>query len=258
MKDDPAENNALHIFSRPFKVRYSETGCNGLIKPLKVFDYCQDAAMEHAEKLGVSSVDLKARDLAWFVIHYQARFFSLPRWNQSLVLKTWRYPQRGLYEIRCYELRDAADSLCMEGRSALVIIDTRRKRPVRLKQALPPEQLTAVPDEGARFTDLPAVTHPQFEQLFSIRKQDLDFNGHVNNSVFIGWALENMPFGGGEALMPGEVEVNYLSDIEFGRTVKAQGQCTTSEPYPAFLYRIVDTRDNRETTRMRIAWKPLR
>ena len=255
MKDDPAENNALHIFSRPFKVRYSETGCNGLIKPLKVFDYCQDAAMEHAEKLGVSSVDLKARDLAWFVIHYQARFFSLPRWNQSLVLKTWRYPQRGLYEIRCYELRDAADSLCMEGRSALVIIDTRRKRPVRLRHALPAEQLTAVPDEGDTFADLPAVTHPEFEQLFSIRKQDLDFNGHVNNTVFIGWALENMP--GSESLMPSEVEVNYLSDIEFGRTVMAQGQSLAHETGPAFLYRIADTRDNRETTRMRIAWKPL-
>jgi len=257
MNDAQAITSSLDPYTRPFRVRYSETGCDGLIKPLKIFDYCQDAAMEHAEKLGVSSVHLKARDLAWFIIHYQVRFLALPRWNQSLLLKTWRYPQRGLYEIRCYDLRDQEDRLFMQGRSALVIIDTQRKRPVRLKQALPPEQLIADASETVTFTDLPAIDKPEFEQLFSIRKQDLDFNGHVNNTVFIGWALENMPFGGNEALMPSEVEVNYLSDIEFGRTVKAQGQRLASDPYPAFLYRIADNQDNRETTRMRIVWKPM-
>ncbi|HQP30474.1 MAG TPA: thioesterase [Deltaproteobacteria bacterium] len=255
MTETPARKDDSNIYRRPFHVRYSETGSNGFIKPVKVFDYCQDAAMEHADKLGVSSVHLKARDLAWFVVRYRVRLFALPRWNQGLILQTWRYPQRGLYEIRCYELRDDEERLLMQGRSALVIIDTRRKRPVRLRHALPAEQLTAVPDEGDTFADLPAVTHPEFEQLFSIRKQDLDFNGHVNNTVFIGWALENMP--GSESLMPSEVEVNYLSDIEFGRTVMAQGQSLAHETGPAFLYRIADTRDNRETTRMRIAWKPL-
>lgn len=257
MSEEPGIKRDLNMYRRPFRVRYSETGCDGFIKPLKIFDYCQDAAMEHAENLGVSSVRLKARDLAWFIVRYKARFFALPRWNQDLVLQTWRYPQRGLYDIRCYELRDDKERLLMQGRSALVIIDTLRKRPVRLKHALPPEQLAAVPDEGDAFAELPAVTHPEFEQRFSIRKQDLDFNGHVNNTVFIGWALENMPASGTSLLMPGEVEVNYLGDIQFGRAVKAQGQSLSSQTGPAFLYRIADSQDDRETTRMRIAWIPL-
>ena len=257
MKEAVVTGEALNVYARPFTVRYSETGSDGLIKPLKVFDYCQDAAMEHAERLGVSGVHLRTRQLAWFIIHYKVRFFSLPCWNQSLLLKTWRYPQRGLYDIRCYELRDDKEQLMMQGRSALVIIDTQRKRPVRLKQALPPEQLIAPPSETVTFAELPPVTCPEFEQRFSIRKQDLDFNGHVNNTVFIGWALENVPSHGSSSLMPCEVDVNYLSDISFGHTIKAQGQRLPSEEHPTFLYRILDDRENRETTRMRIVWKPL-
>lgn len=256
MEDDQIKKVGLDIYTRPFQVRYSETGGDGLVKPVKIFDYCQDAAMEHADLLGVSGEHLRVRHLAWFVVRYRVQFYDLPRWNQSLVLKTWRYPERNLYEIRCYEMWDAKDHLMMQGQSALVIIDTLRKHPVRLKNALPPECLAVGTAQTERFADIPAITQPEFEQPFAIRKQDLDFNGHVNNAVFIGWGLENVPEDGGRRFMPSAIEVNYLSDIRFGQTVKAQVQRLTTEACPAFLYRIVDGQDDHETTRMRIIWKP--
>jgi medium-chain acyl-[acyl-carrier-protein] hydrolase len=247
----------LDIHTRPFLVRYSETDCDCLLKPLKVFDYFQDTAMEHAHHMGVSGIHLRPRNLAWFVVYYQVQFFTLPGWNQNVSLKTWRYPERGLYEIRCYEMRDSQEQLMIQGRSVLVIIDTERKKPVRLKQALPPEQLIITVPSSKSYVEIPVITQPEIEQFFSIRKQDLDFNGHVNNTVFIGWALENVPESAGTRFIPNEVEVNYLSDIKFGQTVKALGQALTGGAYPSYLYQIIDNQDNRETTRMRISWQPI-
>lgn len=260
MKDDRVTTpgmEGMDVYNRPFLVRYSETGCDGLLKPLKVFDYLQDAAMEHAHRMGVSSAQLQARNLAWFVLRYHVRLFGFPRWNETVAVKTWRYPERNLYEIRRYEIRDAQANLFMEGVSSLVIIDTERKKPVRLKHALPPELLRTNVTHTHNFAEIPGVARPEFEQIFPIRKQDLDFNGHVNNTVFIGWALEHVPEGGVQPLLPSEIEVNYLSDIKFGQTVKAQGQILATEAWPAFLYSIVDINDNSEKTRMRIVWKPL-
>lgn len=245
------------IYVRSARVRYSETGCDGLLKPLKVFDLFQDTAMEHADLMGVSSAQLSARNLTWFVVRHHVQFSILPRWNQPVTVKTWRYPQRNLYDIRHYEIHDEEARLLVQARSMLVIIDTLRKQPVRLSRALSPMHLVNNGPQKEDFVDIPAVANPEFEQLFPIRKQDLDFNGHVNNAVFIGWALENLPEVDTQPLLLREIEVTYLSDIMFGQTVKAQGQVLSNDAGPVILYHIVDNQTARVTTRMRIAWSPV-
>lgn len=200
--------NESEIYTRSARVRYSETGCDGLLKPVKVFALFQDTAMEHADLMGVSRAQLYAWNLTWFVVHHHVLFFRLPRWNQTVTVKTWRCPQRKLYDIRHYEIRDEQDHLLVQCRSMLVIIDTLRKQPLRLSRALLPGQLINHGPQKDGFADIPGVTHSAFEQLFPIRKQDLDFNGHVNNAVFIGWALENLPGEGEQPLLPCEIEVN--------------------------------------------------
>ena len=245
----------MDVYAQQFRVRYSETGPNGLLKPVQVFQYFQDAAGEHAYEMGVSGLHLRPRNLAWVILQYQVKFLGYPRWNQTVYLKTWRHAERNLYEIRTYEIRDEQGQLLTEGKSVWVMIDTRRKRPVRLKNNMPPGLMTGAEPAGNSYAEIPALSKPEFEQIYRIRRRDLDFNGHVNNAVFIEWALETGPELVVLHLLPCEIEVNFLGDVGYGDTIKSQAQSLTNDTMPIFLYRISDNLNDHEKTRLRISWK---
>lgn len=250
--------SGIDAYTQQFHVRYSETGSNGLLKPVQIFKYFQDAASEHTHEMGVSGLHLRPRNLAWVILQYKVKFLSYPRWRQSVCLKTWRHTERNLYEIRSYEIRDEQGQLLTEGKSVWVMIDTERKRPVRLKNNIPPGlMIETTPVENSR-VEIPALSKPEFEQIFRVRRRDLDFNEHVNNTVFIEWALETGPESVILHYLPYEVEVNYLGDVGYGDVVKSQAQNLLNAGPPTFLYRITDNQDNRETTRLRISWKQFR
>jgi medium-chain acyl-[acyl-carrier-protein] hydrolase len=247
--------SGMDVYTRQFRVRYSETGSDGLLKPVQVFKYFQDAASEHAYEMGVSGLHLRPRNLAWVILQYRVKFLGYPRWNQTVYLKTWRHAERNLYEIRTYEIRDEQEQLLTEGKSVWVIIDAGRKRPVRLKNNMPPGLMTGAAPVENSCAEIPALSQPEFEQIFCIRRQDLDFNGHVNNTVFIEWALETVPELVVQHLLPCETEVNFLGDVGYGDTVKSQAQRLSNDMLPIFLYRITDNLNGHEKTRLRISWK---
>jgi medium-chain acyl-[acyl-carrier-protein] hydrolase len=250
--------SGMDVYTRQFRVRYSETGSDGLMKPGQVFKYFQDAASEHVYEMGVSGLHLRTKNLAWVVLQYQVKFLGYPRWNQTVYLKTWRHTERNLYEIRTYEIRDEQGRLLTEGKSVWVMIDAGRKRPVRLKNNMPPGLMTGTAPVENSCTEIPALSQPEFEQIFRIRRQDLDFNGHVNNTVFIEWALETGPELVVLHLLPCKIEVNFLGDVGYGDKVKSQAQSLSNDALPIFLYRIMDNLDNHEKTRLRISWKQFR
>jgi medium-chain acyl-[acyl-carrier-protein] hydrolase len=242
-------------YTQQFQVRYSEIGSNGLLKPVQVFKYFQDAASEHTHIMGVSGLHLRPRNLAWVMLQYQVKFLGYPRWRQSVYLRTWRHTERNLYEIRSYEIRDEHEQLLTQGKGVLVLIDTEKKRPVRLKNNLPPGLMTETATVENSRTEIPALSEPEFEQIFRVRRRDLDFNDHANNTVFIEWALETGPESVILHSLPCEIEVNYIGDIGYGEVVKSQAQSLLNSGQPTFLHRITDNQDNRETTRLRIVWK---
>jgi medium-chain acyl-[acyl-carrier-protein] hydrolase len=246
--------SGIDTYTQQFRVRYSEARSDGILKPVQVFKYFQDAAGEHANEMGVSVLHLRPRNLAWVVLQYQVKFLGYPMWNQPVYLKTWRHAERNLYEIRSYEILDEHGQLLIEGKSVWVMIDTGRKRPVRLKNNMPPSLMTGETTVENRYAEIPALSQPEFEQIFRVRRRDLDFNEHVNNTVFIEWALETVPEPVVLHLLPCEIEVNYLGDVGYGDVVKSQAQSLLNIAQPTFLYRITDSQDNRETTRLRISW----
>ena len=68
-----------------------------------------------------------------------------------------------------------------------------RRRPVRLAGVLPDyllEPRRAIADD---FPPLPRAEAPEREVRFKVRRSDLDMNRHVNNAVYVGWALESVP-----------------------------------------------------------------
>ena len=59
------------IYEADYTVRSYEIDTTGRVRPLTLFNYMQDAAGEHAARLGVSVLDLFKRNLTWVLSRYQ-------------------------------------------------------------------------------------------------------------------------------------------------------------------------------------------
>lgn len=242
------------VFTKKFSVRYSETGPDGCLKPVYIFKYFQDAASEHAYQEGISALHLLEWRRAWIMLGYRVAIDRYPRWDETVSLKTWRHPVRNLYELRAFEIVDDNGGLLAQGKSNWVMINFDTRKPVRLDRNMPPELMQNTLPVENDLGRLPGLDRFDSEVTFRVRRRDLDFNNHVNNTVYIEWALETGPEDLIANHRPRIIDVDYLEDVTYGSTIISQAQALSSRPHPSYLHRIRNDADDRELARLKIVW----
>jgi len=187
------------VWTERFPVRSYEVTPGGRVSVLALADYLQEAAGHHAAELGVSMQDLLADGQAWVLAHLRLELDRLPRWGETVVVRTWPSGLDRLFATREFllevETADGADATIARGTSAWLTIDTERRRPLRPLKALrtleTPDRDPALAHDFA--SDLPVPDRTDAEDRFSVRYHDLDVNRHVNNVRYLEWALETLP-----------------------------------------------------------------
>lgn len=244
------------IFTRKLKVRLSEVAPWGLLKVQSIFDWFQDAGCEHAAQLGISAAELLVRNYTWVLLKYQVRVTRYPLWNEEVTLTSWRAPLNDLYDLREFRVTDASGAPLITGNSAWVIMDYTTRKPTRLSRCLNAAQRVGTGGIPDSFERILPVTAPQHTTDFRVRISDLDFNRHVNNSIYIGWALEALPEPFLGRHLPTALEVRFIREISRGRAVLSEAQAEDTEE-TAFLHRISGKDGEGELMRMRTAWQPM-
>ncbi|SCY54838.1 acyl-[acyl-carrier-protein] thioesterase [Desulfoluna spongiiphila] len=244
------------IFTRKLKVRLSEVDPRALLKVQSLFDWFQDGGCEHAAQLGMSAAELLAQNYTWVLLKYQVRILRYPVWNEEVTLTSWRSPLNDLYDLREFRVTDAWGETLITGNSAWVVMDYTTRKPTRLSRCLSAEQRSgggAIPDSFERILPVKAPDHTTD---FRVRISDLDFNRHVNNSIYIGWALEALPESFLGHHLPTRLEVRFIREIARGRAVVSEAQVDETEDN-AFLHRISGKDGEGELMRMRTVWQPM-
>lgn len=241
-------------YEKPFAVRYYELDATGRVQPVTLLNYLQDAADEHATLLGVGVKALHARDLTWVLsrLHLSVARYAGP--GETLLVRTWPSTRGSLFTCREFELLDAAALVVARATTSWVVIDLERRRPVRIAEVLPDYPLDsrrAVDDE---FLSLPPCGACDGERRFTVRRDDLDINRHVNNAVYVGWALEATPAATAESLRPIDVEVGYRAEAFAGETVVARCAGGADGSPGPLRYEIARELDGKELARLVIRW----
>jgi medium-chain acyl-[acyl-carrier-protein] hydrolase len=245
------------IHESRFQVRYAETGVDGRIKPVTLFNYLQDAASDHTALLRVSALDLLPLGLAWVVFRYRLAIHAWPRWHDHITIRTWRCPVKKLYELREYEIRNAEGELMVEAGSMWILTRLDSKKPVRLDRYLPDlldtEHQKKITDD---FIPVPSAVRDGLQRSHTVRLHDLDFNRHVNNSVYAVWAVESAPPEVISSCLPSVIDIDYIDESLYGDRVITYTQNIGKATQPAFLHRQISENTGKEISRIHTIWKP--
>lgn len=249
-------SQAVAVWREAHVVRSSETDAAGRASVQALLGYLLDAADSHARALGVSADDLTAERRTWMLHRLRVVVEVMPRWRDGVHVETWPSSMDGLYAERDFRLRDGGGRLLARATSTWLLIDLRRRRPVRIPKAFRgfalPERERPLPEAPP---ELAPVEAPDYEETFRVGYGDLDLNRHAAFSRYALWAVETLPLELLETNVPAELELRFRAEAVYGDAVVAQTQREESGDGPSFLHRLVRQENGRELALARTRWR---
>lgn len=244
------------VYQKEYVVHTYETDARGLARPVALLNYLQDSAGEHAGRLGLSVVDLFKRGLTWVLSRYHIVIHRYPALGARLEVTTWPSGKRGRFATRDFEVADGAGGPVLSATSSWMVLDLAAKRTVDVGSVVGPGYALERRALDDPFASLPALAESEAEVRFRVEAAHLDWNRHVNNAVYVQWALESVPPDVLLGRRPLELEVSYRAEAVYGEEVLAAVRRVPGEaPGPAFLHRVSNAATGTELARLRTRWE---
>ena len=177
-------------FTDKLQTRYSDYDRYNRLYPESILKLFEAVAEHHMHSIGDSVVK---GDVSWLITDWRLEVERYPEREEELSAATWIRRSEKPYTMDRQFVMTAGDEQ---------VIRAQRKRLVRISDEL----LDAyAPEQEGVFDVKPPRLHEPEECLcelpLTIRRADLDFNDHVHNTHYLGYALEALPdeaYGNGE------------------------------------------------------------
>ena len=151
----------LDIWQETFAVRFGVIDRSDRLTLDAVFQLFQEAAISHAENLGVGREDMARSRQVWILSRMSVLIERRPKYGETLTVRSWPRGGERLFALRDYDIRDASDTPVVRARSGWLIIDMEKRRPLRpqsVMDTLPRnEGLDALPAGAAGLVERPGL-----------------------------------------------------------------------------------------------------
>ncbi|MEX0748069.1 MAG: acyl-ACP thioesterase domain-containing protein [Rhodothermales bacterium] len=238
------------VWSETFRVRSYESDPSGRASIQTICNYLQEAAGNHAGRLGVAVDQLTQKHMTWVLARLRVEMDGYPAWRDEVIVETWPSGHDGLYAMREFVVKGPAGAVARAS-SAWLLIDLERRRPMRIPDFIAnielPDRHRPVSEMPSR---LPEPTRTDTTLQFPVQYADLDVNRHVNNVRFVEWSLEALPAGFLESHSLATLDVHFRAEANLGDSIGVE----VGELAPLDYAHLVRSGD-RELARSRTTWR---
>ena len=222
MLDKDTENKTLEIF---YPIAVGESDKQYYLKPAAMFSYMQDIAAK-----GINHYDprycwdeLYKKGRGWFLTRYRVEFENYPHQVSEIRMVT---ESRGCHRMNAYRDFEAYDAksgqLLMRGGSSWLIVDLADKSILNIHNEYPDFPLYEKQEDDLSLNKIRSFDVPDSEKVFHVRYDDLDINNHVNNTVYITWAMEALDLDFRSSHVLKSVDLNFKHEVGYGEDILSQ------------------------------------
>jgi acyl-ACP thioesterase len=217
----------MDIYAQESTIRFADVDQSDTLTMASTFDLFQEAAINHAELLGVGRKAMKQSGQVWILSRISVFMERRPQFGEKVTIRTWPRGANKLFAIRDYDIRRSGADV--RGRSGWLVVDLEKRRPLRPQTAMESlpanEGVNALPGANLHGNDPPlslAVREfvPEQSVLRRVCYSDIDYNGHVNNTRYIQWIQDIVEPEILETAKQMRLDINYLSEARYGETIK--------------------------------------
>lgn len=182
-------------FELDIKVRPSNLDETGHVSLHSFFVWYNEIAMRHDESEGYSWRKNQEMGFSWILYRWKSIFFRRVEADERLRLKTWVSKMDSFMIYREFELMDEEGQAVVHAICVCSAMNVAERMLIRIPKVF---RETYPVEEKTHFSNLPKMTEfltspSDFGERFPILYQDIDFNNHVNNLVYIRWVWDLLP-----------------------------------------------------------------
>ena len=218
-------DDALRSLEGAFVVRSSEVNRYGQARIETFFDYFQEMAGAHADKLGCGLRMLQEHQQAWVLLRVRLDVFRTPRLGDTVRVRTWPSGFKRLYALREGLFFDN-DGEIGHITSYWALLDVTRMRPLRLPEAL----AVPLPDNSSlpQYFDLDSKVMAKGHDLpmtCVVPEHFIDINGHTNNARYASLVGDWLAKNSGEPQEITSITAHFLQGTPAWSNITISGHC---------------------------------
>lgn len=183
----------MPTYSFQTRVMYDDVDQNLHLTLKGAMGMMQEAAAVHSAEVGYSMENVSKTRVIWMLSQWRIRLEQSAKWHECLTVETWPRTMERATSIRDFELRNQAGCPVAIGESGWALVNADTGRIMRVT----PEIAAAYELTDRVVFDTPLEKIPSGEGVMTyagqVQRRDIDTNHHVNNRVYLDYALEAMP-----------------------------------------------------------------
>jgi acyl-ACP thioesterase len=211
----------MDIWKETYPVGFTAVDESGGLTLAAAFDYFQEAAIRHAENLGVGQGPMAALGQGWVLSRVSVVMRRRPRQTEPVAVRTWPRGWEKLFALRDFDIQDGTGTPLALARSRWLIVDLEKRRPLRPQttmEKLPLNQGLDALAEGGQALDAALGMEKAAERTAAY--SDIDFNGHMNNARYVQWIQDITEPGALGQAHTMRLDINYLREVKLGETLE--------------------------------------
>lgn len=244
------------MYEKEYFVHVYDTGPDGHLSLFAFFNYLQDIASEHANKMGFGRDDLMKGNWIWVLSRIYAEFTHWPVWEDRLRVKTWHRGTDRLFGLRDFIITRDDGAAIAAATSSWAVIDVNTRK-IQRPDAILAESFAgglaqnALPRNAGKVE--PAAADGSVSATHKVRISDIDINLHTNNAKYLQWATDSYNLDFVMTHQPRSVELNFLAESKIGDEIHIR---TSRDPqnHLHMTHSILRSSDAGELCRVRIEW----
>ncbi len=197
----------------------------GKLTPTAMLKLFENAAVHHSNAVTDHVMDDSLKGIAWVLMEWRVEIARQPDFRDALSVETWVTGSAPASRSRRQaRLVDGSGETAVRAEAKFALYDMVNKRVAEIGEEL----FTKYQPEAERLFDgdLPRFTVPEDcegEKEIAVRRADMDFNGHVHNTVYLDYAAELLPWRAPEGKRPAAFRVLYLRQLTRAGSVTVRG-----------------------------------
>jgi acyl-CoA thioester hydrolase len=184
----------IKVFTRTFRVRWSEVDASGQVGPAAYLRYLVETAYDWAIAGGLGEADgSNPLGLLWMIRESEINFIAPLSYNEIFDFTIWMVSWQRVRGIRAFEMvRKSDGAIIAQGTQQIVSFDAATLRPLNLPEHLLEKYRIEEPRQFP-VTRFPRLSAPPASAQVTQRVvewADLDQMEHVNNAIYLDYVDE--------------------------------------------------------------------
>lgn len=191
----------------------------GKMRPEALAHAMETITEQQLEKHGWGRTALQKKNMVWVVGWTSIQIKRLPHCGESLLLRTWPGRDKFSMRVRKYAFYTAAGEALVSTASLFLLMDRKSRKMISSATNV---NLPAVVIPGESDVPKLQIAFPErlpHNRLRTVCCDEIDANGHMNNSCYLAWADALCTSEYRTNHEPGSIWVQYAKELRESQTV---------------------------------------